>query len=79
MSGLAEIIEWTDSEIDLGLFDNTSDAFQAISDQFEADGRLPLDEILLDQKSSYLAFLRMRIEEIPETDPIEEGMRALFG
>ncbi len=81
MSGLNEIIQWTDAEIDLELFDNAEDAFQAISDQFENDGRLPLDSILQEDKTQYLNFLRRQIEGFgePSEDPIETGMRFLFG
>lgn len=82
MSGLSEIIQWTDNEIDLELFDNTPDAFDAINAIFVGDNRSDLDSILLDQKSDYLAFLRSRIEEIPEEtieEQIETAMRALFG
>ena len=91
MSGLPEIIQWVRREIDLQLFNTTSQAYEAISAQFVSDGRNDLDNILLDQKESFLAFLRSKIEGIkttlePDTpqqfdilETVTQGMIALFG
>lgn len=85
MSGLSEISQWIEDEIDLEQFDNAGEAYQFISDIFISDNRNDLDSILLDQKSELLEILREKIEDIPISEPlsiedqITQGLEALFG
>lgn len=78
MSGLSEIEEWTNENFDVTIFDNAEEAYQALSDIFEADNRNSLDNILLEDKSEFMDFLEMKFEA-EEFEPIEAGMVSLFG
>ena len=60
MSGLNEIIQWTDDEINIEQGENPQEAFEFIDSEFIKDNRLPLADILGDQISEYLEYLQDR-------------------
>ena len=57
MSGLNEIIQWTEDNIDFERGENPQNAFEFIDAEFRKDNRLPLADILGDQLPDYLKFL----------------------
>lgn len=80
MSGLPEIIQWVQNEIDLEQFNDVESAFQFINDIFINDNRNDLESILLDDQPAFEKFLEGRISQPEEPeDPITTGMRDLFG
>lgn len=73
MSGLTEIKQWVE---DSGLiipedFDNTEDLYDSISSDFEANNRLPLDDILQDEKGQFMEFLESRFPTATEPQYVE--------
>ena len=70
MSGLAEIIEWTDNEIsdkEWLEYDNAEEAYDAININFTDDNRLPLDKILGNDKDKFMKWLESKIPK-----PVQE-------
>ena len=72
MSGLNEIIEWVQSEIILDTTQSVNEQYADISREFEKDNRLPLDDILLDDKAKFLEFLESRKGIQPEPEAEED-------
>lgn len=73
MSGLEEILQWS--------IDNNLATFEEVADAFDSDGRLPLDEILLDEKEEFIerlensarpTILSQILEREPESEEPEE-------
>ncbi len=60
MSGLNEIIQWTESNIDFTDGENPQEAFDFIDKEFTKDNRLPLADILGDELPKYLEFIEER-------------------
>ncbi len=71
MSGLEEIQQWVEANIDLSKFDNVDDAYNRINDPKREDWRNDLDDILLDDKSRFLDWLESKITPA-QTEPPEE-------
>jgi hypothetical protein len=71
MSGLAEIKQWVEKEIDLTDFTNIDDAYEHLNDSDNFDWRNDLDDILLDEKQKFLDWLKTQISE-PEPEEPEE-------
>ena len=73
MSGLEEIQQWVEANIDLSKFDNVDDAYNRINDPKRQDWRNDLDDILQDDKSRFLDWLESKITptqtEPPEAEP----------
>ena len=57
MSGLNEIIQWTEDNINFEEGEDSQKAFDFISSEFERDNRLSLADILQDDTGKYLEFL----------------------
>ena len=57
MSGLNEIIQWTDDNIVFERDEPSQRAFEDISDIFEEDSRLPLADILQEQLPDFLRYI----------------------
>ncbi len=72
MSGEAEIEKWVE---DNGLIipdDSLESNYDAIAAIFDKDNRLPLDDILLDEKSKFESFIeRQLITPSTQTEPPE--------
>ena len=74
MSGLAEIIEWTNNEIpkeEWKQYDNAEEAYNSINQNFTDDNRLPLDKILGDDKDKYMKYLQEKIDKF-KPKPVQE-------
>ena len=82
MSGLNEIIQWTEANIDFEKGEDVTKAFDFISREFEQDNRLPLADILGEDISKYLEFLEdstfTRAEDI-ELSNLQERFDFLTG
>ncbi len=91
MSGLNEIIQWTEDNINFERGEDPTRAFEFINNEFERDNRLPLADILGSDIGDYLQFIEektgtttedielraldRRIEELDEEIRQLEGMR----
>ena len=77
MSGLPEIEQWVEDNIQFDRFGTPEEAFDFIDEQFSASNRLPLDDILQEQKGEFMEFLTSMLPRdmdlTPEIDPIELG------
>ena len=62
MSGLNEIIQWTDDNINIEQGEDPQEAFEFIDKEFTQDNRLPLGDILGDQIPQYIEYLEDRTE-----------------
>ena len=57
MSGLNEIIQWTENNIDFERGEDPNRAFKFIDNEFKRDNRLPLADILGSDLGNYLEFI----------------------
>ncbi len=73
MSGLNEIIQWTEDNIDFERGEDPTGAFEFIDNEFTRDNRLPLADILGSDIGKYLEF----IEEKTGTTAEENELRDL--
>ncbi len=92
MSGLREIIQWLESEWIFNPENTVEQEYAEISAQFDKDNRLPLDDILGDDKAKLLDFIESKlarapsitedlkeIQELEQTaDTLERRVRELF-
>lgn len=62
MSGLSEIQQWVAKTYDFKTFFDVDQAYTQLSLDFEANGRLPLDDILENDKKSFLDWLDKNIK-----------------
>ena len=84
MSGLNEIIQWTQDNFDFSGFETAEDAFRILNET--EDWRNDLNDILKADKPAFLEFLASKITPKPEFEPeaefspqITEALRFLFG
>ncbi len=75
MSGINEIESWVASTYDFKTFFDVDQAYTQISLDFEANGRLPLDDILLNEKNSFLNWLD---KNIIKPEPVKELDRMIY-
>ena len=63
MSGLNEIIQWVEDNIDIDPSQNSEENFQDINKEFEKDGRSDLSDILGDEKPKFLEFIEEQTKQ----------------
>ena len=71
MSGINEIIQWSEQELDFTLENTVQEEFVSISEIFTRDSRLPLEDILGDELprfKQYIADRLAREQQLSETD-----------
>ena len=84
MSGLNEIIQWVEDNIDLDLSQNSEENFEDINKEFAKDGRSDLSDILGDEKGKFLEYLELQQPSEPEIeakgllDQVSNFLRGLF-
>ncbi len=84
MSGLNEIIQWVEDNIDIDTSQNSEQNFQDINKEFEKDGRSDLSDILGDEKPKFLEYLESQQPSEPEVeakgllDQVSNFFRGLF-
>jgi hypothetical protein len=82
MSGLEEIWEWVEREVELQDFATTQSEYSDIARMFAEDGRSPLDYILGDQKGEFLRRIEGEVGEKYYESSLEDkviyGLRWLF-
>ena len=59
MSGLNEIIQWVEENIELDPNQSSEENFKDINKIFSEDGRSDLSDILGDQKAKFLEFIEL--------------------
>ncbi len=69
MSGLNEIIQWVEANIEIDPTQNSEQNFEDINKEFEKDGRSDLSDILGDEKGKFLEYLELQ-------QPSKEEIRA---
>ena len=74
MSGLNEIIQWTEDNIDIDLSQNSEDNFNDINKIFEKDGRSDLSDILGDEKGKFLEYIESRTDQPTEPEVEARGL-----
>ncbi len=82
MSGLSEITQWIENNVDFVKGEDPLKAFDDISKMFEKDSRLPLADILGDQTPDLLEFIETQTETSREDVTINEMemlLRSIFG
>jgi len=68
MSGIEEILQWAESQ---GL-----DDFGSISEAFDENGRMPLEEILGDEVDEFKSRLQgISFQSDPEPEPLSQGIQ----
>ena len=72
MSGLNEIIQWVEDNIDLDPSQSSEQNFQDINKEFAKDGRSDLSDILGDEKPKFLEFIEDETKQSPEDFEISE-------
>ena len=84
MSGLNEIIQWVESNIEIDPAQNSEENFNDINKEFEKDGRSDLSDILGDEKGKFLEYLELQQPSEPEIeakgllDQVSNFFRGLF-
>ena len=84
MSGLNEIIQWTEANIELDPSQDSETNFNDINKEFEKDGRSDLSDILGDEKGKFLEYLELQQPSEPEIeakgllDQVSNFFRGLF-
>ena len=76
MSGLNEIIQWVEANIDIDPTQNSEENFNDINKEFEKDGRSDLSDILGDEKGKFLEYLEDRSGSITRTEVEARGLLA---
>ena len=91
MSGINEIIQWAEQELDFTLENTVQEEFDSISEMFESDSRLPLADILGDELSGFKQYIKDRLareqllsetdettpEQVERVDELERGIDRL--
>ncbi len=72
MSGLNEIIQWVEDNIDLDPNQSSEQNFNDINKEFAKDGRSDLSDILGDEKPKFLEFIEDETKQSPEEFQISE-------
>ena len=70
LSGLNEIIQWTEANMDIDPTQNSEENFQDINKEFEKDGRSDLSDILGDEKGKFLEYLELQQISEPEIEAV---------
>ena len=84
MSGLNEIIQWVEANIEIDPTQNSEENFEDINKEFEKDGRSDLSDILGDEKGKFLEYLETHQPSEPEVeaqgllDQVSKFLRGLF-
>ncbi len=84
MSGLNEIIQWTEDNINLDPNQSSEENFQDINKEFAKDGRSDLSDILGDDKGKFLEYLELQQPTEPEIEArglmesVTKFLRGLF-
>ena len=84
MSGLNEIIQWVEDNIDIDPSQNSEQNFNDINKEFEKDGRSDLSDILGEDKGKFLEYLETQQPSEPEIeargllDQVSKFFRGLF-
>ena len=84
LSGLNEIIQWTEDNIDIDPSQNSEQNFQDINKEFAKDGRSDLSDILGDEKPKFLEYLESQQPSEPEVEArgllesVTKFLRGLF-
>ena len=78
MSGEPEIRKWVDDNLIIVRTDTLEENYNRIAKEFEESGnRLPLDEILLDQKPQFLEWIESQLitpsSQLEPPEAIEKG------
>ncbi len=71
MSGINEIIQWAEQELDFTLENTVQEEFNSISEIFTRDSRLPLEDILGDELPRFKQYITDRLareQQLSETD-----------
>ena len=68
LSGLNEIIQWTEDNIDIDPSQNSEQNFNDINKVFEKDGRSDLSDILGEDKGKFLEYLELQQPTEPEIE-----------
>ena len=68
MSGLNEIIQWVESNIEIDPTQNSEQNFEDINKEFEKDGRSDLSDILGSDKGKFLEYLELQQPSEPELE-----------
>ncbi len=89
MSGLNEIIQWVEENIELDPNQSSEENFKDINKIFSENGRSDLSDILGDQKSKFLEFIELEtgqtaseieLESLSDTiRQLEQEIRELSG
>ena len=89
MSGLNEIIQWVEENIELDPNQSSEENFKDINKIFSEDGRSDLSDILGDQKAKFLEFIELEtgqtaseieLESLSDTiRQLEQEIRELSG
>ncbi len=84
MSGLNEIIQWVEDNVDIDQTQDSETNFNDINKIFETDNRSDLSDILGDEKGKFLEYLETGQESEPEIeargllDQVSKFFRGLF-
>ena len=84
MSGLNEIIQWVEDNIDIDPSQNSEQNFNDINKEFEKDGRSDLSDILGEDKGKFLEYLeiqqpsREEVEAKGLMESVSKFLRGLF-
>ena len=78
MSGLNEIIQWVEDNIDLDPSQSSEQNFNDINKEFAKDGRSDLSDILGDEKPKFLEFIEDEIGQSATDIEIAELERDIF-
>ena len=72
MSGLNEIIQWVEDNVDIDQTQNSEENFNDINKMFTQDNRSDLSDILGDEKAKFLEFIEDETKQSPEDFQISE-------
>ncbi len=72
MSGLNEIIQWTEDNMDLDPNQSSEENFNDINKDFEKWGRSDLSDILGDEKPKFLEWIEESTRQLPEDIELRE-------
>ena len=84
MSGLNEIIQWVEDNVDIDQTQDSETNFNDINKIFEEDNRSDLSDILGDEKAKFLEYLEAQQPSEPEIeargllDQVSKFFRGLF-
>ena len=84
LSGLNEIIQWVEDNVDIDQSQNSEQNFNDINKMFETDNRSDLSDILGDEKGKFLEYLETQQPSEPEVEAqglmesVTKFLRGLF-